>query len=171
MARSNWLQLCIGVAGQLFELADHPRHSTATLSQSHNIAISLTLLRSAIMAASTGKKSIVFVHPDLGIGGAERLVIDAAVGLQSSGHKVTILTSYRDTKHCFDEARDGRWALDWLVKQQALRATWAKYHSRNTRCPRAWRQHLSAVGWWTPHDSLRYTEADCISRQHQLVFE
>jgi alpha-1,3/alpha-1,6-mannosyltransferase len=26
-------------------------------------------------------KSVVFVHPDLGIGGAERLVIDAAVGL------------------------------------------------------------------------------------------
>ena len=60
------------------------------------------------MAKPADKKSIVFVHPDLGIGGAERLVIDAAVGLQSSGHKVTILTSYRDTKHCFDEARDGR---------------------------------------------------------------
>ena len=52
-------------------------------------------------------RSIVFVHPDLGIGGAERLVIDAAVGLQSLGHKVTILTSYRDPNHCFEEARDG----------------------------------------------------------------
>lgn len=51
--------------------------------------------------------NVVFVHPDLGIGGAERLVIDAAVGLQSIGHKVTILTSYRDKKHCFQEARDG----------------------------------------------------------------
>ncbi|MCJ1354902.1 MAG: Alpha-1,3-mannosyltransferase-like protein [Icmadophila ericetorum] len=51
-------------------------------------------------------KSIVFFHPDLGIGGAERLVIDAAVGLQSLGHKVTIYTSYRDVNHCFDEARD-----------------------------------------------------------------
>jgi alpha-1,3/alpha-1,6-mannosyltransferase len=56
---------------------------------------------------SPPKRRIVFVHPDLGIGGAERLVIDAAVGLQSAGHKVTILTSYRDTSHCFDEARDG----------------------------------------------------------------
>ena len=53
------------------------------------------------------RRSIVFVHPDLGIGGAERLVIDAAVGLQSLGHKVTILTSHCDPKHCFDEARDG----------------------------------------------------------------
>jgi hypothetical protein len=61
------------------------------------------------MAESAVRKSIVFVHPDLGIGGAERLVIDAAVGLQSCGHKVTILTSYRDKNHCFDEARDGRW--------------------------------------------------------------
>ena len=52
-------------------------------------------------------KSVVFVHPDLGIGGAERLVIDAAVGLQSLGHKVTILTSHCDPSHCFEEARDG----------------------------------------------------------------
>ena len=54
-------------------------------------------------------KNIVFVHPDLGIGGAERLVIDAAVGLQSAGHKVTILTSHCDPKHCFEEARDGEY--------------------------------------------------------------
>lgn len=55
----------------------------------------------------TNHRRIVFVHPDLGIGGAERLVIDAAVGLQSLGHTITILTSYRDKKHCFEEARDG----------------------------------------------------------------
>ncbi len=53
------------------------------------------------------KKNIVFFHPDLGIGGAERLVIDAAVGLQNCGHKVVIFTSHCDPKHCFDEARDG----------------------------------------------------------------
>lgn len=53
------------------------------------------------------RRNIVFVHPDLGIGGAERLVIDAAVGLQSQGHKVTILTSHCDPSHCFEEARDG----------------------------------------------------------------
>jgi len=59
-------------------------------------------------AVATRTRNIVFIHPDLGIGGAERLVIDAAVGLQSLGHKVTILTSYRDTNHCFEEARDGK---------------------------------------------------------------
>jgi alpha-1,3/alpha-1,6-mannosyltransferase len=53
-------------------------------------------------------QSIVFFHPDLGIGGAERLVIDAAVGLKNRGHKVTIFTSHCDPRHCFDEARDGK---------------------------------------------------------------
>ncbi len=52
-------------------------------------------------------KNIIFFHPDLGIGGAERLVIDAAVGLQNLGHKVVIFTSHCDPGHCFDEARDG----------------------------------------------------------------
>ncbi|KAK5165448.1 Alpha-1,3-mannosyltransferase-like protein [Saxophila tyrrhenica] len=67
------------------------------------------------MASSPqGKRNIVFVHPDLGIGGAERLVIDAAVGLQSKGHKVTILTSHCDPTHCFEEARDG--TLDVRVR-------------------------------------------------------
>lgn len=56
---------------------------------------------------SSRQKNIVFFHPDLGIGGAERLVIDAAVGLQNLGHKVTIFTSHCDPSHCFDEARDG----------------------------------------------------------------
>ena len=50
--------------------------------------------------------NIVFFHPDLGIGGAERLVIDAAVGLKDRGHRVTIFTSHCDPAHCFDEARD-----------------------------------------------------------------
>ena len=60
------------------------------------------------MASGTDKKkTIIFFHPDLGIGGAERLVIDAAVGLQNRGHKVVIFTSHCDPKHCFDEARDG----------------------------------------------------------------
>ena len=53
------------------------------------------------------KKNIAFFHPDLGIGGAERLVIDAAVGLQNRGHKVVIFTSHCDRKHCFDEVLDG----------------------------------------------------------------
>ena len=59
------------------------------------------------MDGSKSPKNIAFFHPDLGIGGAERLVVDAAVGLQGLGHKVTIFTSHCDPNHCFDEARDG----------------------------------------------------------------
>ena len=54
------------------------------------------------------RQNVVFFHPDLGIGGAERLVIDAAVGLQNRGHKVTIFTSHCDPNHCFPEAKDGQ---------------------------------------------------------------
>ncbi|KAI5814833.1 hypothetical protein BZA77DRAFT_356053 [Pyronema omphalodes] len=56
---------------------------------------------------SDAPKRILFIHPDLGIGGAERLVVDAAVGLQERGHAVTIYTSHCDPRHCFDEARNG----------------------------------------------------------------
>ena len=64
------------------------------------------------------KKNIIFFHPDLGIGGAERLIVDAAVGLQQLGHKVTIFTSHRDVTHCFDEAQDG--TLDVRVRGNTL---------------------------------------------------
>lgn len=50
---------------------------------------------------------VAFVHPDLGIGGAERLVVDAAVGLQSRGHSVVMYTSHHDPGHAFEETRDG----------------------------------------------------------------
>lgn len=61
--------------------------------------------------ADQKKPAIVFFHPDLGIGGAERLVVDAAVGLQERGHRVVIFTNHCDPKHCFEECRDGIMAL------------------------------------------------------------
>ena len=74
--------------------------------------------KEAVAPVPIKKKNVVFFHPDLGIGGAERLVIDAAVGLQSLGHKVTIFTSHCDPDHCFDEARDG--TLDVRVRGNGL---------------------------------------------------
>ncbi|KAF2009996.1 glycosyltransferase family 4 protein [Aaosphaeria arxii CBS 175.79] len=67
---------------------------------------------------ATKPQNIVFFHPDLGIGGAERLVVDAAVGLQKRGHTVTIYTSHCDHDHCFDEARDG--TLKVLVRGNSI---------------------------------------------------
>ncbi|KKK27316.1 hypothetical protein ARAM_000468 [Aspergillus rambellii] len=58
--------------------------------------------------------NITIIHPDLGIGGAERLIIDVALALQKNGHSVTIYTSHRDEAHCFEEARDG--TLDVRVR-------------------------------------------------------
>ena len=50
---------------------------------------------------------IAFIHPDLGIGGAEMLVINLAVALQNQGHYVKIYTPYHDPNHCFKETKDG----------------------------------------------------------------
>ncbi|KAL9085051.1 MAG: hypothetical protein Q9165_007792 [Trypethelium subeluteriae] len=85
----------------------------STTQSDHDLWKTVPKARSGI-AMSKQSKSVVFLHPDLGIGGAERLVIDAAVGLQNRGHKVTIFTSHCDPKHCFDEARDG--TLDVRVR-------------------------------------------------------
>ena len=60
------------------------------------------------MATEPNKKlSIAFIHPDLGIGGAERLVVDAALGLQEQGNEVIFYTSHCDKNHCFEEIKDG----------------------------------------------------------------
>ena len=50
---------------------------------------------------------IAFIHPDLGVGGAERLVVDAALHLQSVGHQVAIFTAHHDPARCFAPTRDG----------------------------------------------------------------
>lgn len=50
---------------------------------------------------------VAFVHPDLGLGGAERLVVDAAVSLKHRGHAVSITTAHHDVTRCFEETRDG----------------------------------------------------------------
>uniref|UniRef100_A0AC34FH69 Alpha-1,3/1,6-mannosyltransferase ALG2 n=1 Tax=Panagrolaimus sp. ES5 TaxID=591445 RepID=A0AC34FH69_9BILA len=49
---------------------------------------------------------IVFLHPDLGIGGAERLVVDAAVALKSKGHEIRIVTNQFSPTHCFQDVLD-----------------------------------------------------------------
>ncbi len=48
---------------------------------------------------------VLIVHPDLGIGGAERLIVDAAVALKEGGNDVIIYTSHHDTNHCFPETK------------------------------------------------------------------
>lgn len=50
---------------------------------------------------------IAFLHPDLGIGGAERLIVDAAMALKSVGNDITMYTSHCDRTHCFEEIKTG----------------------------------------------------------------
>lgn len=51
------------------------------------------------------KLRVAFVHPDLGIGGAERLIVDLAYGLHLKGHDIHVFTSHYDPTHCFDETK------------------------------------------------------------------
>ncbi len=64
--------------------------------------------------------NVAFVHPDLGIGGAERLVVDAAVALKAKGHSVRMFTAHHDVGHCFPETRNGDLDVtavgDWLPR-------------------------------------------------------
>lgn len=63
---------------------------------------------------------VAFIHPDLGIGGAERLIVDAAIALKSKGHSIDIFTAHHDSTHCFQETRDGSLTIhcsgDWLPR-------------------------------------------------------
>ena len=51
--------------------------------------------------------NVAFVHPDLGLGGAERLVVDAATELRARGHRTVILTAHHDRARAFPETVDG----------------------------------------------------------------
>lgn len=85
--------------------------------------------------ASPSKLKICFIHPDLGIGGAEKLIVNAACGLKSLGHEVKIFTSFHDHSHCFEETINGALTVEvagnWLPlhtkgKAQLLKA-WLRF--------------------------------------------
>ncbi|KAI5066902.1 hypothetical protein GOP47_0017430 [Adiantum capillus-veneris] len=61
--------------------------------------------------SSEKKLKIAICHPDLGIGGAERLIVDAAVELASRGHYVHIFTAHYDKNRCFDETKEGNFSI------------------------------------------------------------
>ena len=58
--------------------------------------------------ADARRLRIGFIHPVLGLGGAERLVVDAALELRARGHEVAILTAEWTPARAFAETRDGR---------------------------------------------------------------
>jgi alpha-1,3/alpha-1,6-mannosyltransferase/myotubularin-related protein 1/2 len=70
------------------------------------------------------KGRVVLIHLDLGIGGAERLVINTAICLKDIGYDVSILTSHHDNNHCFEETNKDNGILgksihvygDWIPR-------------------------------------------------------
>ncbi|KAJ1203268.1 hypothetical protein NDU88_007060 [Pleurodeles waltl] len=61
---------------------------------------------------------VLFLHPDLGIGGAERLVLDSALALQARGCSVEFWTSHYDPHRCFPDSLRLRVSCvgDWLPR-------------------------------------------------------
>lgn len=78
--------------------------------------------------ATKRKLRIAFVHPDLGLGGAERLVIDAALGLQDRGHETIIYTPHLDTGRAFEEVTSGK-VQACHVRVPVPRAVFGRLHA------------------------------------------
>lgn len=78
------------------------------------------MVADASAAAQHRRLNVAFLHPDLGLGGAERLVVDAAAGLSRLGHNVTMYTSHYNPARSFAETRDGSFPVrvygDWLPR-------------------------------------------------------
>ena len=63
----------------------------------------------SVTANTSGRPlRVAFVHPELGLGGAERLMVDAALSLQARGHHVTMHVAEHDPVRSFAATRDGR---------------------------------------------------------------
>lgn len=112
-------------------------------------------------ASNTQMVRVLFIHPDLGIGGAERLVVDAALALQTRGHSVQFLTNHHDRTHCFEETRNGQLNVqvvgDWWPRStfKRLIAFWA-YVRMLWAC-------LYAAFFLTPHHPFDVIFVDAIS--------
>ncbi len=51
------------------------------------------------------KPRVAIIHPDLGIGGAEQLIINVALALEFHNFDVHLFTPYFDPTRCFEEAK------------------------------------------------------------------
>eukprot|EP00923_Selenidium_pygospionis_P004812 GHVN01007983.1.p1 GENE.GHVN01007983.1~~GHVN01007983.1.p1 ORF type:complete len:743 (+),score=168.51 GHVN01007983.1:89-2317(+) len=69
---------------------------------------------------------IAFFHLDLGLGGAEQLIVSAANGLQQRGHEVTIYTAYHDPQRAFPQTVDG--TLHIVTYEFGPRVLWGRFH-------------------------------------------
>ena len=56
------------------------------------------------------------------LGGAERLIVDAAVELSSNSHNVHIFTSHHDKMRCFEETVSGLYSFSFILLNAFMHA-------------------------------------------------
>ncbi len=79
-------------------LSERMSFSSSSSSNNNHRAAAMTTVRPL---------HIVFLHLDLGIGGAEQLVLQLATASQSLGHHVDLVTTRCDPHHCFAAVAPG----------------------------------------------------------------
>lgn len=61
---------------------------------------------------------VTFIHPDLGIGGAERLILDVAIALSRQNVQVSFVTNHFNEDHAFEELKQKQFPVhvigSWL---------------------------------------------------------
>lgn len=87
---------------------------------------------------------VAFLHPSLGFGGAERLVVNAARHLQSAGHRVTVFTASHDPRQRIEAGGD---PLDIRVRGAFIPAhVWSRLEAP---CSIARTAYLAACAAWS----------------------
>lgn len=82
---------------------------------------------------------INIIHPDLGLGGAERLILDFARACSTAGHEIKLYTAFHDENRCFEDTvnTEGK-RVDWIQVYNSLvpRNFAGRFHAicANLRC-------------------------------------
>lgn len=63
-------------------------------------------------SAQTESVRIAMLVPDLGLGGAQRLFVNMALGFKNKGHQVKFYTPFHDRSYCYEETVDGTFDVE-----------------------------------------------------------
>ena len=100
---------------------------------------------------------VVLLHPELGLGGAERLVVDVALALMHHGHSVTLLCTHHDTGRCFAETLNSHGSRAFWICLRGSALPRSLAGSLSAACSLARNAFLSAV--IASSNSLRSADA------------
>ena len=118
---SVWISLR-NIVFSHFMYEDEVLFSTPHTEKVHSIMTSIDPRKDTSNTTTTHNRDdhnsvhIVFVHLDLGIGGAEQLVIQLAKASRDLGHTVDIVTTRCDQDHCFAAVKQPHGELSSNVK-------------------------------------------------------